>query len=789
PNMYERILTHLEETGRPFIAPRLRYISAGGAPLDPDWKARTQAVFGLTLNNGYGITEASPGIAATRPAAPRADVSVGTALPDVTVTVAEPDADGVGELIVKSPGVMKGYYKNAAATRAALPAPGVLRSGDLGCIAADGAITIVGRSKELIVRSGFNVYPPEIEAMMTRDPAVLQAAVVGRPVKGNEEIVAFALAPGARAADIAARLREKLTAYKVPQHIVLVDAFPTAPTGKVLKHKLLSHFADRLPTAPTTETEPMSESPVTIERVGAVGLVCIDNPPVNAASHAVRVGLQEAVRTLCEADDIDTIAIYGAGRTFIAGADIREFGQPPRDPLLTEVCSTLEASEKPVVAVIHGTTLGGGFEVALGCHARVALPGTLVGFPEVTLGILPGAGGTQRAPRLAGMKAALDLITTGKRIPAEEAKDLGLIDSILEGEPRAVALQAAGYAVTGVLPVRKTGELAVEADMAAVEATKAALAEKQPHLFSPQKAADAVAASVTPIAEGLATERALFAECHASPQRAALIHAFFAERAVAKIPEAGATPRKVAAIGVIGGGTMGSGIATAALLSGLTVTMAERDEASAQKGRATVLKNLDGALARGKLGADARADIEAERFSVATDVAVLGSADLVIEAAFEDMAVKKDLFARLDAVAKEGAVLATNTSYLNVNEIAAVTGRPQDVIGLHFFSPAHIMRLLEVVVADKTAPDVVATGFALAKTLRKVAVRAGVCDGFIGNRILSHYKKAAEYLVLDGASPAEVDGALERFGFAMGPFAVSDLAGLDISFMERKRLA
>ncbi|MEO1191908.1 MAG: 3-hydroxyacyl-CoA dehydrogenase NAD-binding domain-containing protein, partial [Pseudomonadota bacterium] len=396
----------------------------------------------------------------------------------------------------------------------------------------------------------------------------------------------------------------------------------------------------------------------------------IDNPPVNAASHAVRTGLARAVRELGTEAGIDVIAIYGAGRTFIAGADIREFGKPPQAPILTDVCSTLEACEKPVVAVIHGTTLGGGFEVALASHTRVALPGTVVGFPEVTLGILPGAGGTQRAPRLAGIKAALDLVTTGERIPAQQAMALGLIDTILEGEPRAVALQAANYAVTGVLPVRKTGEIDVEPDDAAITETKAALAKKQPHLFSPQRAAEAVAASVTPIAEGLKTERAFFHECHESPQRAGLIHAFFAERAVAKIPEASATPRDVATIGVIGGGTMGSGIATAALLAGLTVTMVERDETSAAKGHEAVLKNLDGALSRGKLSAEARAAIEDHGFATATDVGALGAADLIIEAAFEDMAVKKEIFGKLDTVAKEGAVLATNTSYLNVDEIA-----------------------------------------------------------------------------------------------------------------------
>ncbi|WMS41202.1 3-hydroxyacyl-CoA dehydrogenase NAD-binding domain-containing protein [Acuticoccus sp. MNP-M23] len=534
----------------------------------------------------------------------------------------------------------------------------------------------------------------------------------------------------------------------------------------------------------------MSETPVTTERVGRIGLVAIDNPPVNAASHAVRAGIASAIDALAADDGVDAIALYGVGRTFIAGADIREFGKPPQSPGLTQVCSHIEACAKPVVALIHGTTLGGGLEIALGCHARVALPGTQVGFPEVTLGLIPGAGGTQRAPRLTGIKAALDLITSGKRIDADAALTLGLIDRLGEGPPREAAIKAGEDIVSGALPHRRTGELGVAPDEAALDAKTAEIARKQPNLFAPVRCVEAVAASARlPIADGIALERTLFEACLESPQRAGLVHAFFAERAVAKIPEASATPRPVERIGVIGGGTMGSGIATAFLLAGYSVTMVERDADGLARGQATVEKNLAGAVKRGKLSEARLADINAGAFSGATTVDALAEADLIIEAAFEDMAVKQDLFSQLDKAAKKGAILATNTSYLDVDAIAAITSRPADVIGLHFFSPAHVMRLLEVVVADKTAADVVATGFAVARKLGKVAVRAGVCEGFIGNRILSHYRKAAEYLVMDGASPAEVDRALEDFGFAMGPHAVFDLAGLDIAWAARKRLA
>ena len=527
---------------------------------------------------------------------------------------------------------------------------------------------------------------------------------------------------------------------------------------------------------------------VTMEKVGPVALIAFDNPPVNAASHALRAGLVACLGAAQADAGVEVIALHGRGRAFIAGADIREFGTPPRDPILPDVVNLLEASETPVIAILHGVALGGGLEVALAAHARVGIEGLRVGLPEVALGILPGAGGTQRTPRLIGIPAAIEMITSGRHVPGPEALDLGLIDRLVAGDPREAALAAGREVVEGTLATRRVGEIEVVPDDAAVAAARERVAAKNPHLFSPLKCVEAVAASVLPIAQGMAEERRLFRECMDSPQRAGLIHAFFAERAVAKIPEAKATPREVSKVGVIGAGTMGAGIATAALIAGLSVRLNERDAEALERGRATILKNLDGAVKRGKLSAEKRAAAEAA-LAASTDLPDFADVDLVIEAAYEDMGVKKELFRALDGICRPGAILATNTSYLDIDAIAAETGRPADVIGLHFFSPAHVMRLLEVVVADATAPEVTATGFALAARMRKVAVRAGVCDGFIGNRILTHYRKAADYLVLDGASPRQVDDALEGFGFAMGPFRVADLAGGDIGWATRKRRA
>ena len=533
--------------------------------------------------------------------------------------------------------------------------------------------------------------------------------------------------------------------------------------------------------------------PVRYSLEAGIARIAVDNPPVNALSQAVRAGLQAAILRFCDDDLAEAAVIYGIGRTFIAGADIREFGKPMAEPFLPDVINAIEACGKPVIAALHGTALGGGFEVALGCHGRVALSSARVGLPEVTLGILPGAGGTQRLPRLAGAKAALDLITSGRPIGAREAETLGMLDAVHEGDD----VLAAGIAFARAWldegrALRRTGEIdpgeKPDAVFAEARATTKARARGQ---ISPETAIDAVEAAYTlPFADGLKRERGLFNELMASDQRAGLVHAFFAERTVAKIPETGtASPRHVARVGVIGGGTMGSGIAVAVLTSGLPVILVERDAQGVARAAAIVTRLLDDGVRRGKLSEAQRGAILSDLFSTSTDYAALADADLIIEAVFEDMAVKKSVFAELDAIAKPGALLATNTSYLDVDEIAAATSRPQDVVGFHFFSPAHVMRLLEVVVAEKTSADAVVTGFALAKRTGKVAVRAGVCDGFIGNRLLNTYRMAADYMVADGASPYEIDAALVAFGFAMGPFAVGDLSGLDIAWAGRKRRA
>ncbi|SDC43571.1 3-hydroxyacyl-CoA dehydrogenase NAD-binding domain-containing protein [Ruegeria marina] len=531
----------------------------------------------------------------------------------------------------------------------------------------------------------------------------------------------------------------------------------------------------------------MSEA-IGYELLGDIAILAANNPPVNALGHAVRQGLADGM-TRAEAEGARAVLIYGTGRTYFAGADIREFGKPPRDPWLPELCNRIEASPLLVVSAIHGTALGGGLEVALSTHYRIAVPSAKVGLPEVHLGILPGAGGTQRLPRVAGTEAALDMITTGRHVRADEALKLGVIDRIAEGEPREIGLAYVRELLDEGAPRRPVSEMPAPASVD-FDAVYDAVLKKGRGQLSPATAVRAVqaAAEAPSFAEGLKRERDLFMELMATDQREGLIHAFFADRAVDKLPELeGVAPRPLAAIGVIGGGTMGAGIATAALLSGLTVTMLEMSPQAAEAAKGRIEGNLSGALKRGKLSQAQFEALTTKALTLATDYDALREADLVIEAVFEDMEVKKQVFTKLDAVCKPGAVLASNTSYLDINEIAAVTSRPQDVLGLHFFSPAHVMKLLEVVIADKTAPDVAATGFALGKRMGKVSVRAGVCDGFIGNRILSVYRTCADHMILDGASPYQIDEALEEFGFAMGPFAVADLAGLDIGWAVRKR--
>ena len=530
--------------------------------------------------------------------------------------------------------------------------------------------------------------------------------------------------------------------------------------------------------------------PVSFTVHGPVAVLRIQNPPVNALSQAVRQGLAVGMDR-AEADAaIKAVVIVGDGRAFIAGADITEFGKPPMEPNLPDLCTRIEASPLLVIASMHGVSLGGGLEVALGAHYRIAQPDAKIGLPEVHLGLLPGAGGTQRLPRLTGAAKAIEIMTTGGQINAAAAIEMGVIDKIEAGDPQEVGLAYAMDLISSGAPRRAISELAGPEAMDWDAAYQGAVSKSRGQISHGAIVRAVQAASEQPFAEGMKRERALFMELLTSDQSKGMIHAFFNERAVSNLPELkGVRPRQLNAIGVIGGGTMGAGIATAALLGQMQVVLIETGEEQASAARSRIEGNLQGALKRGKITQEKFDVLTTVALTVATHYDTLRDVDLVIEAVFENMDVKKEVFGKLDAVCKAGAILATNTSYLDVDEIAAATSRPADVIGLHFFSPAHVMKLLEIVVADKTASDVVATGFALGKALGKISVRAGVCDGFIGNRILAVYRTAADHMVLDGATPYQIDKALTDFGFAMGPFAVADLAGLDIGWMTRKRKA
>ena len=528
---------------------------------------------------------------------------------------------------------------------------------------------------------------------------------------------------------------------------------------------------------------------------GNILVLTLDNPPVNALGVEIRRGLLAAIDSANDNPTVEAILLVGAGRHFCGGADIREFGQTPQAPALPEVVKRIEDSSKPVLAAIQGVALGGGLEVALAAHYRLATGSARLGLPEVLLGLLPGAGGTQRLPRLIGAKAALELMLSGRHLSAKEALDLGLVDrlgdsddALAEGLAYMRQLLAQGATARRTRDAQALSEPAAQRQ--AIDAARQQATQKSQGLLSPLHIIQAVEAALDQSFEdGLREERRLFLECLDSPQRAGLVHAFFAEREVLKAPETrAAAPRAIARVGVVGGGTMGAGIAVTVLDAGLEVTMIERDQDALNRGRGNVEKVYDTLIDKGRLTqADKAATLA--RFRASTDYQDLAQADLVIEAVFEDMAAKLAVFAELDRVCKAGAVLASNTSYLDINAIAQSVSRHADVIGLHFFSPANIMKLLEIVVPAKVAAEVVATAFELAKKLRKVPVRAGVCDGFIGNRILAVYRQAADYMMEDGASPYQIDQALRDFGFPMGPFQVADLAGGDIGWATRQRKA
>lgn len=522
---------------------------------------------------------------------------------------------------------------------------------------------------------------------------------------------------------------------------------------------------------------------------GRIAAMYLDNPPVNGLGDTVRSGLFAGLARARADSGVDAIVIVGAGKAFCGGADIRQFNTPAAvaKPMLRDVIAAIEASDKPVVAAIHGFALGGGLELALGCHYRVAQAGARLGLPEVNLGLVPGGGGTQRLPRLIGVAPALKMIQTGTPVDAAAALKSGLLDAVTEGDLMDLALSYALDRAAEVMhPV--AGQRAVDGHGVDFAAARATLNPKARNAQAQRAATDCVeAATRLPIEAGLDEERRQFDLLVAGDASKALRHLFFAEKEAPRVAGGGraATVRQVA---ILGAGTMGGGIAMAFSNAGYAVTLYERDQAALDRGLALIRKNYDITAAKGKLDADGVA-ARMSRIAPSLDIQDLAQADLVIEAVFEDMAVKQAVFRELDAICKTGAILATNTSRLNIDEIAACTSRPEAVIGLHFFSPANVMKLLEVVRGARTSADVIATCMAAAQRIGKIPVLVGVCEGFVGNRMLTGYWREAGFLLEEGATPQQIDGALTRFGMAMGPLAMADLAGMDINWATRKRLA
>jgi 3-hydroxyacyl-CoA dehydrogenase len=532
----------------------------------------------------------------------------------------------------------------------------------------------------------------------------------------------------------------------------------------------------------------MNDSVVTYHRDGNVGVITTNNPPVNALGHAVRAGILAALEE-AEADTaVQAIVVACDGRTFHAGADISEFGKPPQPPFLGEVIHRLETSKKPVVAALHGTALGGGFEIAMGCHYRVAVLSAQVGLPEVSLGIIPGAGGTQRLPRLIGAAAALDVIIGGKRLNAQTALDLGAIDVVVDEPLPAAAIAFAANLIATDKGPQPTADQAVTGSQEDIEEARKRHARRYRGYNAPFRAIDAVEKSLTtPLADGLVLERELFEACNATVEARALQYVFFAQRQAAKIKDLPkeSPSRTIERAGVVGGGTMGRGIAMVFADAGTPVTLLEVSTKARDAAIAAVAKSYDSMVSRGRLDR-AAADERIARITGATDYADLATADLVVEAVFEEMGVKKDVIAKLDTVVAPDALIATNTSYLDVNELAAASSQPERVLGMHFFSPANVMKLLEVVRAAGTSNTALATVMPLAKRLGKIPVVSGVCHGFIGNRMLQVYQREANRLLQEGATISQIDKAIFDFGLPMGPFAVRDLAGIDVGWRMRK---
>ena len=524
---------------------------------------------------------------------------------------------------------------------------------------------------------------------------------------------------------------------------------------------------------------------VRLEKDGDIAVIVIDNPPVNAGSLGVRQGLLACIRQL-EADPaLAGAVVIGGGKTFIAGSDLKEFGKPLEEPQLPGIIAAIENCSKPVVAALHGAALGGGYELALGCDARVAAPGTVVGLPEVTLGMIPGAGGTQRLPRLTGIATAIGLVCAGTRVEAVKAQKTGMIDAVADGELRAFAVAYARGMEGSKRRVRDIAP-APEQPVAIQEAAQAALKAGRNRPQVAAAIAAVIASGTTPIDEGLAAEREVFQKMRVGSEAFALRHLFFSERESLKHPEfEGAAARPVQRIAVIGAGTMGTGIALAALAGGFEVVLLEQDAAALERGMTRIREHYAQRIAGGKTKAE-EADRQQALLTAGTDDGLLQGVQLVIEAVFEDLSVKRAVLHRLDALLPPGVILASNTSYLDLDAIAEATSRPQDVVGLHFFSPANVMRLLEVVRGAYTSPEVLATCFAVARRLGKLPILTGNAFGFIGNRIYAAYRRQCEFMLEEGALPEQIDAAVEAFGFAMGPFAVADMSGLDIAWRMRQ---
>ena len=527
------------------------------------------------------------------------------------------------------------------------------------------------------------------------------------------------------------------------------------------------------------------------EKRGNVGIIWVNNPPVNAISVGVRAALIDGVAKLAQDPEIKIGVLACEGRTFMAGADITEFGKAPLSPGLHEAINAVESSVKPIVAAIHGTAFGGGLEVALACHYRVAVAGAKVGLPEVKLGLLPGAGGTQRLPRLIGIEAALGIIVSGDPVPAAQAAKTGVIDKIIEGDLLEGALDYARGLADRKAPLRKVRDL--EVDKSKIPAgffdeARRRVAKEKKNLFAPQRIVDALEAAATlPFDKGMARERELFLQCGQNSQSKALQHVFFAERKAANVPklDKNVTKRDIKSVAIIGAGTMGGGIAMNFLNVGIPVTVLEMKQDALDRGVGVIRKNYDNTASKGKLTQE-QVQQRMGLLKPTLSYDDLREADLVIEAVFETMAIKKEVFAKLDKAVKKGAILASNTSYLSIDEIAGSTSRPGEVVGMHFFSPANVMRLLEIVRGAKTAQDVLITVIDIAKRINKVGVVCGNRDGFIGNRMLGGYAYQASLMVLEGAMPEQVDAALRNFGMPMGVLQMSDLAGLDVGYKSRK---